>query len=534
MWFVTDDAYISFRYARHLADGHGLRFNLGPEAPVEGYSNFLWVVLAAGARRLGLDMVVWMPRLSCACGLALVVWLHAVLRRRFVCATGTAALATAAVAWFPPFAAWSSSGLETVPFALALFATFERMVLRREGPDARGGSIAGSALLLLRVDGFAWCALAGLLSALAGRRARTAWRGPLLRFGAVLGLLLAAFLVHRRLYFERWISNTTQAKVLLDLEQLRAGRDYLLFFAFTFLAPFSVAVTAAWTLARARSDLAALPLVAMSLAVPAFALVVGGDFMCMGRLLVPGFALQALMLGALLRDASAGGARGRAACAVAGAGLVALGLLPIASRLPGGGGRDLHLVPAAWLARFHFRLNTPEILTESEMWESQKLHAEDLARQGRAFALVARPGDSLVQGAIGAIGYHSELFLHDTYGLVTREVAELPADDYRKRSPGHDRVVQPEFFLDRRPTFLDHRLVNRGNRRQIVRIAAQWRERPGAAVYAPELLELPAESELAGEALLVFRRVEEDQDAAEAWRGFEREYPELRDDDASK
>ena len=41
-----DDAFISFRYARNLVEGAGLVWNPG-EPPVEGYSNFLWVLLLA-------------------------------------------------------------------------------------------------------------------------------------------------------------------------------------------------------------------------------------------------------------------------------------------------------------------------------------------------------------------------------------------------------------------------------------------------------------------------------------------------------
>jgi len=36
-WFVTEDAFISLRYSRHWAEGHGLVFNLGEKPPVEGY-----------------------------------------------------------------------------------------------------------------------------------------------------------------------------------------------------------------------------------------------------------------------------------------------------------------------------------------------------------------------------------------------------------------------------------------------------------------------------------------------------------------
>jgi hypothetical protein len=35
--FTVDDAYITLRYAKHLAGGQGLVWNLG-ERPVEGYS----------------------------------------------------------------------------------------------------------------------------------------------------------------------------------------------------------------------------------------------------------------------------------------------------------------------------------------------------------------------------------------------------------------------------------------------------------------------------------------------------------------
>ena len=41
-WFLTDDAFISFRYTRNLLEGHGLVFN--PGEYVEGYTNFLWIL----------------------------------------------------------------------------------------------------------------------------------------------------------------------------------------------------------------------------------------------------------------------------------------------------------------------------------------------------------------------------------------------------------------------------------------------------------------------------------------------------------
>jgi len=49
--FTIDDAFITFRYAQHLAHGQGLTWNPGQR--VEGYTDFLWVMLLAGAATLG-------------------------------------------------------------------------------------------------------------------------------------------------------------------------------------------------------------------------------------------------------------------------------------------------------------------------------------------------------------------------------------------------------------------------------------------------------------------------------------------------
>ena len=41
--YTMDDSYISFRYARNLVDGYGLRFNPTDVEPVEGFTSLLWL-----------------------------------------------------------------------------------------------------------------------------------------------------------------------------------------------------------------------------------------------------------------------------------------------------------------------------------------------------------------------------------------------------------------------------------------------------------------------------------------------------------
>src|SRR5882672_9320453 len=44
-WFLTDDAFIAFRYLSNSHLGFGYVWNAPPFRPVEGYTSFLWVVL---------------------------------------------------------------------------------------------------------------------------------------------------------------------------------------------------------------------------------------------------------------------------------------------------------------------------------------------------------------------------------------------------------------------------------------------------------------------------------------------------------
>ena len=53
---LYDDAFITFRYAENLFDGCGIRFNCDGER-VEGYSNFLWMILLSLSLHLSEDIL---------------------------------------------------------------------------------------------------------------------------------------------------------------------------------------------------------------------------------------------------------------------------------------------------------------------------------------------------------------------------------------------------------------------------------------------------------------------------------------------
>src|SRR4051812_39643009 len=117
--FVTDDAWITARYADNLAEGLDFGWNPGGER-VEGFSNPALVVVGALADVVGIAPVTAARIVGVGCGIALLVLLH----RRAPAVVGTTAARVAMVvtALYPPLALWAVGGLETLPAALVMTA----------------------------------------------------------------------------------------------------------------------------------------------------------------------------------------------------------------------------------------------------------------------------------------------------------------------------------------------------------------------------------------------------------------------------
>lgn len=108
--YAYDDAFISFRYAENLANGHGLVYNIGER--VEGYSNFLWTFILAGAIKLGADPLV----IAKVLGILFALATMALTVRFSAFVTGQegwrCVLPMLFLACSGPFVAWAEWGLE--------------------------------------------------------------------------------------------------------------------------------------------------------------------------------------------------------------------------------------------------------------------------------------------------------------------------------------------------------------------------------------------------------------------------------------
>jgi arabinofuranosyltransferase len=228
--FLTDDAYISFRYARHLAEGHGLVFNPGLP-PVEGYTNFLWVLLLAGLAAVGVPPEGAAPVLTVLATVALwaVVASWAMRDAERGGRAWTAVLPPLFLAATRSIAVWSTSGLETRLFEVLVVGGTMRLVAETraaiEARDARDGGRPApepaarpwSAVLfalaaLTRPDGILVYGSAAAVAVAVIARRRGDLR-PHLRGAAFFTVVVAAHFLFRRGYYGEWLPNTFHAKV---------------------------------------------------------------------------------------------------------------------------------------------------------------------------------------------------------------------------------------------------------------------------------------------------------------------------------
>jgi hypothetical protein len=214
--FITDDALITLRYARHLSAGEGLVFNPG-EPPVEGYSNFLQLLLASLVLRLDLAPLPILRGLNLSAAILLLPALYTVVQREL----RRPALATAAallLAVHAPLWYWAASGLETALYTLTLFAGVALVSAAR--PGLRLASALPLLLAaLLRPEGAAAIAVIGLIllvesaraagSGVAGLRAWIRERGGWI---AAVALPYAAYTAWRIATFGDLLPNTVHYK----------------------------------------------------------------------------------------------------------------------------------------------------------------------------------------------------------------------------------------------------------------------------------------------------------------------------------
>ncbi|HEB53911.1 MAG TPA: hypothetical protein ENI87_11720 [bacterium] len=287
--WTCDDAFITFRYAQHFVDGHGLVFNLDPlEPPVEGYTNFSWTMWVALGALFGFDragMETWSIFWGVVCHAGTVLLLAAMAWR----ASGGRALvpvAACAYAAIHHAASLAPAGLETALFVLLVTAMARLSMALRCVREAWLLGFLGVLCAMTRPDGALFVAAAGLFVLYDAVRRHT----PRLLLGYVLPFVFvfAPYLLWRRLYYGHWVPNTAVAKSASE-PFLELGWPYLRDFFLCYWALLPTVVPIVWFAARRADVLAPVTpflgrrpwLVVLAFVLPYLGFVawVGGDFM---------------------------------------------------------------------------------------------------------------------------------------------------------------------------------------------------------------------------------------------------------------
>ena len=314
--FVYDDTFITMRYARHLMDGVGPRWNLGG-APVEGFSSPLHLLLLAALGKLGMPLFTATRVLGFGSHAVLVGFLAWFMSKRLNVFAGVMTAVLVATSW--PMLVWDLGGLDEVLFAA--FVTAGALVTLQYVETGGRREIFAGALLLgiavfVRPDGalFAGVLLLACLALSAKpMRARVA---DVAMAAAIVAAVNIPWEIFRLAYFHAVLPNTYYAKVVgIPLGwRVRSGLEYWRVCAgnppYLALLAFVVAVAQLIRRRVARVDLGLWACIA---AYSLYIVTSGGDHMMAVRFMIPIISLLAVVmvrglyeLGALNRAESAG------------------------------------------------------------------------------------------------------------------------------------------------------------------------------------------------------------------------------------
>ncbi|MCD6385171.1 hypothetical protein J7M23_05270 [Candidatus Sumerlaeota bacterium] len=217
---IGEDAFITFRYVENVARGEGLVYNPGER--VEGFSNFLWLMILVVFRLLGLDVLTVSKVLAAGANSGLMIFctlllrslLRALAERRYLRLPSLVLVLPALFIFFNPMLHYHADrGLETCFYAMLLVMAGWLFAEQKWIPAGLGFS----AVALTRPEGIFYAGVALLfliwLMIWQSKTNASLHYNQLLKFVVPIFVLFGGFLIWRRLYFGYWLPNTVYAKV---------------------------------------------------------------------------------------------------------------------------------------------------------------------------------------------------------------------------------------------------------------------------------------------------------------------------------
>ncbi len=467
--FVLDDAFITFRYADNWA--HGLGPTWQPPERVEGYSNFLWLVLCTAGIKAGFEPIL----LAHIAGiLASAVTLFIIFRLGRIVFPDNRWAAVATVLWIATnagFVLWGASGMETNLFALFVvlgayiylsghYGSPHRLSRKNENIISTGfaehnlrqsaksaayfqSSASASRARPLFLSGFIF-----------GLASLTRPEGPVFFAATFLDLLIADLVIFRRgkrsvlgfrnllylcagfflcylphlfwrfSYYGSFLPNTYYAKIGVTAASLLRGIHYAggLFYPDRFPAALAII----YAIFLARRDAGVRYLIFLTAAGFAFIVLAGGDAFGASRFHIPILGFIAIL-------------HARAAIDFA---------QKIFTKI-----KTRHVV----LISYFLLVSVLSIYFTGHrafsVYAYQKLFTHRLTRIGKWLRHTVPPSTLIAISPAGAIPYYSHLRAIDMLGLNDPVIARRSVETWGRGTPGHERGWG-KYVLDRSPDII--------------------------------------------------------------------------------
>ena len=427
--WLSDDSFISFRYAENLVQGKGFVYNEGEY--VEGYSNLLWTLLIAGATALGISPEVCSKVVGLGSWLALVGFLAMWSwrqrdRRPFM------PLAAALVLLMDDYQTWATGGLETSMFA---FLSVTGVLLASQARAERRRMLFAGTLLAAAVatrpDGIIFAA-AGVAAAWLVNNDVPGRKRWILVSAVALPLILAgaALAAFKLLYYGDLFPSAFYSKSALDPYYSQGlFYVYLFFKKHWFILPLVVLLVVG-TLRRVavwltKTNLVLLAAFAAFLAYVAHS---GGDFM-FARRLIPAMPFLFVVLEDLL--------------------------VSMPAWLPRSAVVTLVLV-GVWFPYPIYPNKTDKIrgiANESAYYPQPYIAMRQAQARLASHALSQAPVRAMFEGGMCVFGFYSKLpYLAEMSGLTQSSLAKKPLA--ARGYIGHEKVPDAQWLTDNNIHFI--------------------------------------------------------------------------------
>lgn len=430
--FLSDDAFISFRYAENFAGGKGLVYNTGEK--IEGYTNFLWVIIMSAVSKAGIDLLTAARAISILSAVLIIVLTHYISSSVFGLKGPVSFLSAYLVAVNPGFVLWTFSGMETLFFSMFVLSGLACVLIYTSNGSRRLLYVSSLMFLvasLTRPEGVLFFAASFLFLLVFNTQTsekKLAGRFKILLIPTFIftGIYLYYFF-WRYGYYGQLLPNTFYAKTGFENQQLK-GFYYCFKFVRESMAGGFMLIFPLYIIGKVFADVRVRFIFFVIITYCAYLVYIGGDNLLVQRFFVPVIALIFT--------------------------LTALGVARIMAQLSAG-------TMLRILVAFFFILYPLTVLYDTRSFpmlgvESTMLHYENLKKAGVWLKENSLPEESIAVESAGIIPYFSGLKSYDRLGLNDPHISRHGKYGEGERDKTDEEYIKwtlrPDYLVDAFPT----------------------------------------------------------------------------------